>query len=298
MPSDPQLEESAAGGAVAAVVVNYRSAPATVACVASLRGEGVEEIVVVDSASGDDVAARLAEADPGVRLVALTRNRGYGAAANAGAAATSALLVLLCNADVVVRPGTVSALVDAAARRPQVGAFGPRIERPDGSRYPSARAFPSVLDAAGHGFLGLVNTDNPFSRRYLRTGGRDDTDNDAPTSVDWVSGACVLLRRAAFSSVGGFDESYFMFVEEVDLCWRLRRAGWEVSYEPGGCVTHEEGLSRASAPYRMIAAHHWSLWRFGWRTTTGRDRRWLPLVAVGLVIRAGLLGGRRLFLGR
>ena len=269
-----------------AVIVNFKTAALTVACAASLRAEGVEEIVVVDSGSGDDCGARLAAADPAAVFVPLRRNLGYGAAANAGVARSNAPLVIVTNPDLVVAPGTVQALSDALEVDRRLAVVGPRIDRQDGSRYPSARTFPSLGDAAGHGFAGLLTTDNPWSRRYLRTGA------EQAGSVDWVSGAFFAARRTAWDEVGGFDETYFMFMEDVDLCWRLRRAGWAVAYEPAGRVTHLEGASRASAPYRMIVAHHLSLLRFGWRTGTRQDRLAAPLVVAGLLVRTAILSAR------
>jgi N-acetylglucosaminyl-diphospho-decaprenol L-rhamnosyltransferase len=247
----------------------------------------VEDVVVVDNASGDDCGERLALAHPSVRFVGLDHNRGYGSAANRGVREVSGSVVLICNPDLVIHRGAVGALDRALAEDPSLGAVGPRIDRPDGSRYPSARTFPSMLDAAGHGFIGLVSTDNPFSRRYLRE------DPETAGAVDWVSGACVAVRRAAFDEVRGFDESFFMFMEDVDLCWRLNAHGWKVGYEPAARVTHVEGVSRESAPYRMIVAHHWSLLRYGLRTTTGRERLWLPVVALGLALRTVVLCARR-----
>jgi len=277
---------------VSAVVVTYRSAELAVDCVASLRADGVDDIVVVDSASGDDVGERLAAADPACLLVAMPANRGYGAAANAGVARTSGSFVIIANADLVVRPGTAAALVGALTRDAGLGAVGPRIDRPDGSRYPSARSFPSLVDAAGHGFVGLVTTENRWSRRYLRA------DTEDPGTVDWVSGACLAVRRQAWEAIGGFDEGFFMFMEDVDLCRRLHGAGWGVAYEPSGCVVHTEGASRAAAPYRMIAAHHASLLRYGWRTGDRTDRLLLPVVAAGLGVRTVLLCARHAWSSR
>jgi N-acetylglucosaminyl-diphospho-decaprenol L-rhamnosyltransferase len=270
---------------VSAVVVNYRAVDHLLTCLASLKADGVGSVVVVDNNSGDDAAARLGR-EPGISFIGMERNVGYGAAVNRGMQECTTEAVIVCNPDVVIGAGATRALLAALDGSERIAAVGPQIQRPDGTRYPSARAFPSIVDAAGHGFLGLVSTDNPFSRRYLRT----DADQAGP--VDWVSGACLMVRRDAFGAVGGFDESFFMFMEDVDLCWRLRQRGWDIVYEPAATVTHVEGVSRQSAPYRMIVAHHRSLMRFGWRTTTGRRRWWLPVVAVGLVVRTAVLSAR------
>src|SRR2546430_1962275 len=145
---------------------------------------------------------------------------------------------------------------------------GPRIENLDGSLSPSARTFPSLADALGHAFLGLVNPSNRFTRRYRML----DWDHAVPRDVDWVAGTCMLLRRSAFEAVGGFDERYFMYVEDVDLCWRLWQTGRRVAYEPAGRVVHTIGVSSEQRPYRMIAEHHRSLLRFSATTLTGPRR--------------------------
>jgi N-acetylglucosaminyl-diphospho-decaprenol L-rhamnosyltransferase len=268
---------------LSAVVVNYRSAALTVECIRSLRADGVGSIVVVDNASGDGCANLL---DSSVTYVALPVNRGYGAAANAGVRQTATDFVIVCNPDLLVAPGTTDALLGVLEGSPGLGAAGPTILRTDGTRYPSARTFPSLLDAAGHGFVGLWGADNRWSKRYLRT------DEPGAGQVDWVSGAFIALRRAAFDAVAGFDESYFMFMEDVDICRRLDAAGWGVAYEPSACITHIEGASRASAPYKMIIAHHRSLLRYSWQAGARRDRLAMPLVAGGLALRAGLMCAR------
>jgi N-acetylglucosaminyl-diphospho-decaprenol L-rhamnosyltransferase len=228
----------------------------------------------------------LQQADGRARFVGMGANRGYGAAANVGAALVASDVVIVCNPDLEVIPGAVPSLLAALEADAGIGAIGPRIDRVDGTRYPSARAFPSLTDAVGHGFVGLVSSRNRWSKRYLRT------DADDAGSVDWVSGAFIAVRRTAFEQIGGFDEAYFMFMEDVDLCRRLHEAGWEVRYEPRARVTHLEGASRASAPYRMILEHHGSLLRYAWRTGDRRDHIVLPVVAVGLAVRAALMCAR------
>lgn len=274
---------------VGAVVVNHNARDELVKCVQSLRAEGVGQVVVADNASVDGSADALALADPDVTFLYSCRNAGYGAGANRGLARLTTELVLVCNPDLVIHPGAIDRLTAALDTDPGLALVGPRLENPDDSLYLSARSFPSLVDAAGHAFLGLVAPGNRFSRRYKLA----DWDHGRASQVDWVSGACFLGRRAALESLGGFDESYFMYLEDVDLCWRARQAGWRVSYEPAAVVTHEQGVSTNRHPYRMILAHHCSLLRFAWRTTAGPERLALPFVAVGLVMRLGLAWAQR-----
>jgi N-acetylglucosaminyl-diphospho-decaprenol L-rhamnosyltransferase len=195
----------------------------------------------------------------------------------------------VCNPDVTFGAGAVDALVAALDADPGLALVGPRIEEPDGSLYPSARTFPGVVDALGHAFLGLVAPGNRFTRRYRML----DWDHSRAGDVDWVSGSCFLVRRSAWEALGGFEEAYFMFAEDVDLCWRAGRAGLRVGYEPAGRVVHVKGVSTDQAPYRMIAAHHRSLLRFYHRSTTGWRRGLLPLVAAGLAVRTALVAAQR-----
>jgi N-acetylglucosaminyl-diphospho-decaprenol L-rhamnosyltransferase len=275
-------------GDVSAVIVNYKARDYLLRCVASLRADGVQEIVVVDNDSDDGSQAALAAVDAAA-FVPSGANLGFGSAANIGAAATSGRLLLIMNPDAVVVPGAVPALAAALDADGGLAVVGPRVENPDGTCYPSARRFPALGVAVGHAFLGLVRPDNRFTRRYKML----DVDRNRAADVDWVSGTCMLARRSAFEAVGGFDEAYFMYVEDVDLCWRLHRAGWRVGYEPGARVVHKVGASSDLAPYRMIAAHHRSLLRFAARTSTGPRRLLLPMVAVGLAVRTVLAWAQR-----
>lgn len=267
---------------VCAVVVSFNSAADLPDCVRSLRSEGVADVVVVDNASADGSVEVVRGVDPDVRVIETGANLGFGTAANRGVAATTGDHVLILNPDTVVEPGTVKALSEALDRDPGLAAVGPRIENVDGSLYPSVRRFPDLMVAVGHAFLGLVWGRNPATRRYRML----DWDHEEPAAaVDWVSGACVLVRRMAFDMVGGFDEAYFMYVEDVDLCWRLGQAGWRIGYEPAGRVVHALGGSSRMAPYRMIAEHHRSLLRFVSKSSAGPRRAILPVVAAGLAVR-------------
>ena len=273
------------GGTLAVVVVNYEAGALLVDCVRSLLADtsaGEPEVVVVDNGSRDGSVATLRVALPAVRVVEPGRNLGYAGAANLGIAATTAPIVAVANADLVVGPGSAGPLVARFRAEPDLAALGPALFNPDGSQYPSARAHASTADAVGHAVLGRLFPRNRFTRRYRQL----DATWDVPRDVDWVSGALMFLRRSAVDSVGGWDERYFMYLEDVDLCWRLRRLGWRVAYDPAGRATHVQGASTAARPYRMIIEHHRSAFRFAERRWRG-PQRWLLLpAACFLAVRA------------
>jgi N-acetylglucosaminyl-diphospho-decaprenol L-rhamnosyltransferase len=268
------------------VVVNHNSGPLLERCVQSLLDDdsaGPVELVVVDNASTDGSLALLGRAHPDIAVVHAPGNVGYAAGANLGIAATRARVVAVLNADTVVPRGCAAAMLGALATD-SVGAVGPRVTNPDGSDYPSARVLPGIVDAVGHGLLGFVWPENRFTRRYRQL----DADPAAARDVDWVSGCAVWMRRDALDVVGGWDERYFMYVEDVDLCARLRGAGYRVRYEPAGHVQHVQGASTAHHPYRMIVEHHRSLWRFARVRFTGWRAALLPLAGAYLTVRAFL----------
>ena len=275
-----------AGRRTAAVVVNYESGSALARCVADLARSGLNSVVVVDNGSIDGSLAAAMVTSPGIEIVDPGENFGYGSAVNRGVAATSSEFVLVCNPDLEVPVGVVETLAGVLIADAEVAVVGPLIRTPSGERYPSARQFPSMVDAAGHALLGILSPDNRFTRRYQRS--ELDSIGDELLHVDWVSGACFLVRRDAYEQVGGFDESFFMYLEDVDLCWRLGRAGWRVAYAPAASVVHLQGCSTDLHPYRMILEHHRSLLRFAIRSSEGWSRSLLPLVAVGIGIRLGL----------
>jgi len=271
---------------MAAVVVNYESGPALARCLDGLRTGGVEDLVVVDNGSADGSLAGVTGRFAGVEVVVPGSNLGYGSAVNRGMAATTAPFVLVGNPDIEVGPEALGVMASVLEGDPGCALVGPLIRTPAGDRYPSARTFPSLVDAAGHALLGLFAPNNRFTRSYqqadLVVGGA------GPRVVDWVSGACFLVRRTAFEQVGGFDEAYFMYAEDVDLCWRLGRAGWRVLYAPDAEIVHLQGVSTDRHPFRMIVEHHRSLLRFAVRSSRGWRRLLLPLVALGIGVRAGL----------
>jgi N-acetylglucosaminyl-diphospho-decaprenol L-rhamnosyltransferase len=279
---------------VAGVIVNLNARDYLLACVRSLFQEGLGVVVVADNGSTDGSQLAISENYPAAKWLNTGANLGYGAAADLGAALVDCRYLLVCNADVVVGEGAVAVMCRFLDSRPGVAVVGPRILDKGGDLYPSARRFPDLIDAFGHGVMGQFWPGNPFTRRYRMV----DWDHAGVREVDWVSGACFLVRREAWDEVGGFDRTYFMYMEDVDLCWRMRTAGWSVAYEPAAEVTHIQGVSADRHPYRMLVAHHASMWRFAWRTTSGRRRWALPFVLVGLGLRLCVTITRRGVAGR
>jgi N-acetylglucosaminyl-diphospho-decaprenol L-rhamnosyltransferase len=249
-------------------------------CVDSLLANGVGEIVVVENGEVGSVPTSLG--DRGVVLLSPGMNLGYGRGVNRGVAiARPTKYVLVSNPDVVVHDGAVAALVSYLEAHADVALVGPEVRRPDGSVYPSVRVFPNVWLAGLHAILAPLWPSNPATRRYRST--RSDG------SVDWVSGACFLVRRSAFESVGGFDERYFMFAEDMALCWQLREHGFKVAATTDAVVTHIEGVSRARVPRDMLIAHHQGALRFEFQTAKGWRRLLVPLAALVLSLRLVLV---------
>ena len=271
----------------AAVIVCYEPGPLLLDCVRSLLADesaGPFEVVIVDNGSTDGSVDAVSAAYPQVRVVRSPGNVGYSRGANFGIAATDAPIVAVLNADLTIAAGTAAAMVERLERDPALAAVGPRVRNTDGSDYASARRHPSLPVAAGHGVFGLWWPTNPFTRRYRQL----DADPGTSRDVDWVSGCAMWLRRDALDDVGGWDERYFMYMEDFDLCWRLRRAGYRIAYESAGEIEHVQGASTRKVPYRMLIAHHRSAWRFARRRFTGVRVVLLPFAAVYLAFRCGL----------
>ncbi|MBA4246737.1 MAG: dTDP-Rha--alpha-D-GlcNAc-pyrophosphate polyprenol alpha-3-L-rhamnosyltransferase [Microbacterium sp.] len=254
-----------------------------------LASTGVHlSIVVADNCPADGEGARQLAAHAGATYVPLDANPGYGAAVNAGVATLDDDIewVLVSNPDVTLTPETIATLLATGRSDATIGAVGPCVLNSDGSVYPSARAIPSLRTGVGHALLVRVWPTNPFTRRYHdaeRTGGER-------RDAGWLSGACLLVRRSAFTRIGGFDEGYFMYFEDVDLGFRLARAGLRSVYEPLAVVTHDGAHSTEGESGLMIRAHHDSARRF--LAAKYRGPLLWPLRAVldvGLRVRATLL---------
>lgn len=225
------------------MIVSYQTRELTLEAVDSvLSSEGVDaRVFVVDNASSDGSADAVRARFPSAVVLEAGTNVGFGRANNLAFAEAEAPWVLLLNSDArFADPGGLAALVDALAGDPGAGVVGPRLESPQGVLEYSVRAFPSVSAelAGGTGAHRLLS--GAWRSRRL---GREFRDHAVAGDADWLTGACLLVRREVIEQVGGFDPAYFLYGEELEWCWRIREAGWRISFRPEVRVIHRRGAS-------------------------------------------------------
>lgn len=267
----------------AIVTVSYNSSAHLRPFLESIRSSESERVVVVvaDNHSDDLDRVRALTDEFDAQLVQLSENHGYGGAINRAASTLGPAFtsILVVNPDVSFQPGSISTLVRTLDANPTAGAIGPRVLNSDGTVYPSARRLPSLRTGIGHALLGKVWPSNPWTRRYLS----DAFESATITPAGWLSGSCVLVRRSAFDAIGGFDEDFFMYFEDVDLGYRLGKAGWLNLYNPAATVVHTGAHSTSSESRRMLEVHHESAYRYLRKKYSA-----LYLAPLRLVLRIGL----------
>jgi len=238
------------------------------------------QVILADNGSTDGVPELVAEANAHVRLLRTGGNIGYGGAINRAVAEVDPDIefIAIANPDIGWTTDAIDTLLETARRWPRAGALGPVVREPDGSIYPSARRVPGLLDGAGHALLGTVWKSNPWTMRY-----RQDNEEISERAVGWLSGSCLLVRRAAFDSIEGFDSRYFMYMEDVDFGDRMGRGGWHNVFVPSSEVTHAKGHAAGRNPAAMLPAHHESAYRF----QADRHPHWWQ-TPLRVALRAGL----------
>lgn len=219
-------------------------------------------VLLADNASVDGSPQQAVQRYPNVQLLEIGTNLGYGGAVNRAVAqladeGEAGEFLVIVNPDVRWGPGSIDALLDAAARWPRAATLGPLIRDPDGSVYPSARHLPSLIRGGMHAVVGPLWPNNPWTRAY-----RQERLEPSERPVGWLSGACLLVRRAAFDQIGGFDDRYFLYMEDVDLGDRLAKAGWLNVYVPSAEVLHQKGHATGKDPAANLAAHHRSTYTY------------------------------------
>ena len=278
---------------VAVIIVNYNTGEDAAACalsaaadLAAVHGQPPETIVV-DNASSDGSAARL-RAAPRIRLIANDTNVGFGAAVNQAARATDAPLLWVLNPDCRVLPGAFAALARTLDAHVECAIAAPQLLNDDGSVQASARGEPGAWTGlfGRHGLLTKFFPNAAAARRNLPAADLVASGVES-APVDWVMGAAMLIRRAPFDAVGGFDERYFLYWEDADLCRRLRDAGFTTRYVPGARVRHAGGASARTDSRRAVRAFHDSAYRY--YTTHVVRSPWhpaRPLARIALALRA------------
>ena len=239
---------------LSAVIVTYNSRDAVTAAMPALVAQmGPEdELVVVDNASADGTPSFVRDRFPAVRLIEQA-NLGLGAGWNRGIEHTVGRYVLILNADAWLTAGSLERLVAFADSRPDAAVIGPRLLNTDGSLQRSVRGFPTVWRLATEYFFLRKLAPRSRALNAFYAGGFD---HDAVREADFVMGACMLVRRSAIDEVGGLDESFFLFSEETDWCYRFREAGWKVVFFPGAECVHVGGASHGGRLFRENLGGH------------------------------------------
>ncbi len=280
---------------VAIAVVSWNTRDLLRSCLRSLAPEidaGRAEVVVVDNGSGDGSAALVRDEFPGMSVIALDDNPGFGAAVNLAAARTSAPWIAAANADVELTRGALAQLLAAGEAHADAGIFAPRLLGPDGAAQHSVYPFPTLgfTLAFNLGLAGLAGHRWPLEGRW---------DSLRPRRVDWALGAFLLVRRDAWDAVGGFDPEQWMYAEDLDLGWRAAQAGFSTWYEPSAVVRHFGAAATAQA-FGDARRERWMRSTYAWmrrRRGPAVTGAYGALNVAGALARAALLAPAAAVLG-
>jgi GT2 family glycosyltransferase len=245
------------------VIVNYNVKNLLKKCLESIfeYEKDIEfEVIVVDNNSNDHSQEMLKKNFPQVRLIENKRNLGFSAGCNQGIKQSQGRYILLLNPDTELTPGGFKKMIDFMDSKPEVGICAPKMMDKEGNLQFSCRSFPSYLTAisSSQSILNRIFPDNLLSQKYLLK----NQDHSQIREVDWVSGSCLLAKREMFEKVGLLDERFYMYVEDVDLCYRAKMAGFSVFYFPPVVVVHHIGKSTQKKKLDMLVEHHRSMYYF------------------------------------
>jgi GT2 family glycosyltransferase len=248
---------------VSIIIVNYNTREALRRCLHSVNAFPPRrelETIVVDNASGDGSAEMVRRLFPRVKVLRNKTNRGFSGAFNRGVKDSSGTLLLALNPDVILTPGCVETLAEFLDRHPDAGICGPKLLNPEGSLQLSCRAFPTLTNVffGRRSIWNRLFPKNRISRSFLQS----DLDYSMVQEVDWLAGACMMIRRSVVESIGLFDEDYFLYVEDTDYCYRARKKGFKVFFVPGASANHERGASTRKAFVASMYNHNLSMYRF------------------------------------
>ena len=268
------------------IIVNYKSTDYLRPCLNSVQTSmnGLKvNIQVFDNGSQDHV--RLVRRDfPEINVIEHHRNLGYAGAINWLLHRTASPYTAILNPDTTIKSGLFESIISFMDANPHVGIVGPRIMDPDGCIQGSARAFPTFRSVLS-GRRSLVTKIFPKSRITCANILTHASDGKSPMEVDWVSGACMVLRREALEEVGRFDERFFLYWEDVDLCKRMANHGWKVVYFPQSEVKHHVGASSRHILVRSVFEFHRSAYRYFTKNYQSYQILLKPLIIAGLSMR-------------
>lgn len=239
------------------IIVNYRSSRDLVACLQSILAsdfKGSFEILVVDNSEGDSGIAIVEKMFPQIQLTFNPVNVGFAGANNQAARQAQGRHLFFVNPDVELSPNTTRLLSEYLDAHPKTGAVGPKVLDPDGTLQYSCRRFPTLWSGLfnRYSLLTRLFPDNRFTREYLMT----DWDHNSVRTVDWISGCCFMTPRDAFIEAGMFDERYFLFIEDIDLCRTLSGRARDVVYNPETTILHRISSSNHRIPFKCIVKRH------------------------------------------
>jgi GT2 family glycosyltransferase len=248
---------------VSIIIVNFNTRESLRRCLHSVHAFPPPrklETIVVDNASGDGSAEMVRRLFPQVKVLQNRDNRGFSSGFNRGIRNSSGSVLLALNPDIILSPGCVDTLAEFLDRHPDAGICGPKLLNPDGSLQLSCRAFPTLLNVffGRRSIWNRLFPRNRMSRSFLKA----DLDYSVVQEVDWLVGACMMIRRRVAESVGLFDEDYFLYVEDTDYCYRAREKGFRVFYVPSASATHERGAATRKAFVSSMYNHNLSMYRF------------------------------------
>ena len=248
------------------VIVNYNSKDKTFFCLNSIYKSNLNgisfEVIVVDNDSSEKIEEELKNKYPSVVFIQSDENLGMGSGNNLGIKNSTGKYILILNPDTEVRPNTIKKLYDYANNDKNIGLIGPKLFYPDGKIQNSCYHFPNLLiPFFRRTFL------SKFAKGYLDYYLMKNTDLSKPLEVDWIMGSCLLVRRSLLDKIGLFDERFFMYFEDTDLCRRIKLSGWKVIYLPSAEVIHHHG--------RASAKRHWLIAPFTNRLSRVHIASWI-----------------------
>lgn len=262
------------------IIVSYNTCRLTVDCLESVYGSETVysyEVIVVDNASKDDSVQAIQESFPQVRLIANNDNTGFAKANNQAMEIAQGRYILLLNSDTIVQPDTFQTMIAYMDEHPDLGAAGCKIILPDGSLDKACRrGFPTPSASFYYAFgFSKLFPDNPRFNQYQL--GYMDPNETYP--VDCLVGAFMLVRKETIRQVGGLDETFFMYGEDIDWCYRIKQAGWGIHYHPATYIVHYKGASSRRKPFKIIYEFHRAMWVFH-RKHYKRKYSWITNTAV------------------